>query len=172
MNSTTTATIDELGDAFKESLERKGVMGKLRASLRSELYKCLQSSVQHTRETNPSSSKEGVDLPLLASLPMKTGIPPENGIIDQLFIEYLEFNKYSYTLSTFQEELSGETQSEEAHDRDVSRKAFKTDLGVTQKQNCRYQYAGSSSLKVPLIYGIVKAANNDSDREGHNFVNK
>lgn len=165
MNCTPTATVNELNEAFKESLERNGVMRKLRASLRLELFKCLQTSVQRTDNNLYSSSNEEEDSSALASKPIQINVPPENAIIDQLFIEYLEFNRYSYTLNIFRSEFSSETPVEGGCPRDVSVRAVEKDFGMTQQQDACHKNTGSSKLKVPLIYGIVTAAGNHSDRK-------
>ena len=72
------ATIDELKDALRETLESKGVLGELKSRVRAEIFAALQD-----QDTPP---------PRLCN---------ENLIINELFREYLEYNCYLNTLSVF-----------------------------------------------------------------------
>ncbi|XP_004225990.1 centrosomal protein 20-like [Ciona intestinalis] len=68
------ATVDALKKALVESLETKGVMGKLKAQVRTEVYKAMD---------DPS-----VEKPKLSN---------ENLLINELIREYLQFNRYKYS---------------------------------------------------------------------------
>lgn len=72
------ATIDELKDVLKETLEDKGVLAELRAKIRSEIFNTLNDKQQ--QKPQPSN---------------------ENLIINELIKEYLIFNNYTHALSVF-----------------------------------------------------------------------
>uniref|UniRef100_A0A3Q2QS26 Centrosomal protein 20 n=1 Tax=Fundulus heteroclitus TaxID=8078 RepID=A0A3Q2QS26_FUNHE len=65
------ATISELKNAVRETLESHGVLGQLRARIRAEVF----SALDERRDARPSLSRE-------------------NLLINELIREYLEFNKY------------------------------------------------------------------------------
>ncbi|XP_054956234.2 LOW QUALITY PROTEIN: polycystin-1-like [Pan paniscus] len=64
------------GNVLKDTLEKKGVLGHLKARIRAEVFNALDDD----REPRPSLSHE-------------------NLLINELIREYLEFNKYKYTAS-------------------------------------------------------------------------
>ncbi|KAM4594104.1 centrosomal protein 20 [Fundulus diaphanus] len=70
------ATISELKNAVRETLESRGVLGQLRARIRAEVF----SALDERRDARPSLSRE-------------------NLLINELIREYLEFNKYRNTAS-------------------------------------------------------------------------
>ncbi|XP_058290049.1 centrosomal protein 20 isoform X3 [Hylobates moloch] len=70
------ATVAELKAVLKDTLEKKGVLGHLKARIRAEVFSALDDD----REPRPSLSHE-------------------NLLINELIREYLEFNKYKYTAS-------------------------------------------------------------------------
>ncbi|KAI8501228.1 Centrosomal protein 20 [Branchiostoma belcheri] len=76
MAATSRATMDELKNVLKESLEARGVMGQLQARVRAEIFKSMQDPLEEKPRLNH-----------------------ENMLINELIREYLEFNKYNYTQS-------------------------------------------------------------------------
>ncbi|XP_054298054.1 centrosomal protein 20 isoform X5 [Pongo pygmaeus] len=70
------ATVAELKAVLKDTLEKKGVLGHLKARIRAEVFNALDDD----HEPRPSLSHE-------------------NLLINELIREYLEFNKYKYTAS-------------------------------------------------------------------------
>ncbi|MEQ2268396.1 Centrosomal protein 20 [Xenotaenia resolanae] len=70
------ATISELKNAVRETLESRGVLGQLKARIRAEVF----SALDEHRGARPSLSHE-------------------NLLINELIREYLEFNKYRNTAS-------------------------------------------------------------------------
>ncbi|XP_032896165.1 centrosomal protein 20 isoform X1 [Amblyraja radiata] len=70
------ATVSELKAVLKETLEKRGVMGQLKARIRAEVFSALDDQ----SEPRPPLSHE-------------------NLLINELIREYLEFNKYKYTAS-------------------------------------------------------------------------
>lgn len=67
---------DEVPRVLKDTLEKKGVLGHLKARIRAEVFSALDDD----HEPRPSLSHE-------------------NLLINELIREYLEFNKYKYTAS-------------------------------------------------------------------------
>uniref|UniRef100_A0A673VSZ4 Centrosomal protein 20 n=1 Tax=Suricata suricatta TaxID=37032 RepID=A0A673VSZ4_SURSU len=75
------ATVAELKAVLRDTLEKRGVLGHLKARIRAEVYNTLND------ESEPP--------------------PPlshENLLINELIREYLEFNKYKYTASVLMSE--------------------------------------------------------------------
>ncbi|KAI5139918.1 Centrosomal Protein 20 [Manis pentadactyla] len=70
------ATVTDLKAVLKDTLEKRGVLGHLRARIRAEIFSALDDE----REPRPQLSHE-------------------NLLINELIREYLEFNKYKYTAS-------------------------------------------------------------------------
>lgn len=94
--------MDELKDLVIQSLETKGVLGQLRAQLRSCVFKCIdeqdenESGRSQFHWENPHAQK------------VTKG---NEKLVAELFREYLEFYKMDYTLNIFGPEanLSGST---------------------------------------------------------------
>lgn len=80
------ASINELKEVLKETLEERGVLTKIRAQIRSEIFSTLN------------------DVP-----PNRPELSKENEIVNELIREYLAFNGYQHTLSVFLPE-SGQPQ--------------------------------------------------------------
>ncbi|KAM8950658.1 centrosomal protein 20 isoform 2-T2 [Lycaon pictus] len=70
------ATVAELKAVLKDTLEKRGVLGHLKARIRAEVFSALDD------ESEP-----------------RPPLSHENLIINELIREYLEFNKYKYTAS-------------------------------------------------------------------------
>lgn len=63
------SSFEELRSAVQDSLEHNGSLGEIRAKLRAEIF----SALQHPTETKPK-------------------LPNENLIINELILEYLNYN--------------------------------------------------------------------------------
>lgn len=72
------ATIEDMKNVLKDTLEERGVLSELRAKLRMEIFNSLND--------------KPVDKPKLSN---------ENLVINELIREYLIFNNYAHTLSVF-----------------------------------------------------------------------
>ena len=118
MNNTTGATLGELSQALKETLQYKGVLHDLKASLRAEVFSCLEAE-----EIVPPT------------------LPNENLLINEIILEYLQFNGYNHAASVLSAE-SGQP------DQGLGMMLVKEELGVSQTSS-----RGSS---LPIIYGIVE----------------
>ncbi|KAJ6664763.1 hypothetical protein lerEdw1_005735 [Lerista edwardsae] len=70
------ATVRELKAVLKDTLEKRGVMGQIKARIRAEVFNAMDDQ----REQRPALSHE-------------------NLLINELIREYLEFNRYKYTSS-------------------------------------------------------------------------
>ncbi|XP_029433023.1 lisH domain-containing protein FOPNL [Rhinatrema bivittatum] len=75
------ATVAELKAVLKDTLEKRGVLGQLKARIRAEVFNALDDQ----REPRPS-------------------LCHENLLINELIREYLEFNQYKYTASVLSAE--------------------------------------------------------------------
>jgi lisH domain-containing protein FOPNL len=110
------ASIQELTAALKDHLESKGVLDKVRSSLRAEIYNTINDkSLQIHKPTN------------------------ENYLLNELIREYLEYNNYNYTNSTFETE-SGNDKAP------LDRNFLSRQLGVSESEDTR---------AVPLLYALV-----------------
>lgn len=89
-------SVEELAIAFKESLDRGGKLHNIRASLRSEVFQCLQHSIKTKKQVDDKSQDE-FDL----------CVPEEVELCHGLIIEYLRHNGLIHTLSTFKAETEG-----------------------------------------------------------------
>ncbi|XP_068607437.1 centrosomal protein 20 [Brachionichthys hirsutus] len=125
------AAVNELKCAIKGTLESSGVLGQLKARIRAEVF----SALENQREPRPTLSHE-------------------NLIINQLILEYLEFNKYRYTASV----LSAESGQPKVP---LDRQFLANELKVSED---------SSSKSVPLLYGLVSHFLNSCDNDGKMFL--
>ena len=74
-------SVEELKNALKETLEQRGVLNKIKALMRQEIYEAIEN------DDNP-----------------KPQLSKENMIINELIKEYLNYNDYSHSSSVFQSE--------------------------------------------------------------------
>ena len=70
------ASLEDLKNVLRETLEQKGVLNEIKAKIRSEIFTALDSENQG-----------------------KPKISPENVLINEMIREYLEYNRYYNTLS-------------------------------------------------------------------------
>ncbi|KAM8934200.1 centrosomal protein 20 [Pelodytes ibericus] len=75
------ATVSDLKAVLKDTLEKRGVIGQLKASVRAEVFEALDDQ----SEPRPPLSRE-------------------NLLINEMIREYLEYNKYKYTASVLNAE--------------------------------------------------------------------
>lgn len=73
------ASVNELKEVLKETLEEKGVLSQIRARIRTEIFNTLNDGSAGNR---PKPSME-------------------NEIINELIRDYLKFNHYDHTLAVF-----------------------------------------------------------------------
>ncbi|KAG4108503.1 FOP N terminal dimerization domain-containing protein [Neocallimastix lanati (nom. inval.)] len=102
------ATYEDLKEVLKESLEVKGIINKIKANIRSEVFKAIDDEDQE-----------------------KPKLSYENLIVNELIREYLEFNNYKFTLSVF---LSESNQPNDALDKNFLTKELKVKLDKDSQQ--------------------------------------
>jgi lisH domain-containing protein FOPNL len=78
--------MNDLKDALKETLEEKGVLNEVRATIREAIYKSLENDEKR-----------------------KPQLTDENLLINELIREYLRYNNYHHSVSVFTSE-SGQPQ--------------------------------------------------------------
>jgi lisH domain-containing protein FOPNL len=71
-------SVDELKSALRETLDRRGILGTMRANLQAEIFTAIDSQ----DDARPVLSYE-------------------NMLMNELIREYLEFNQYKHSLSVF-----------------------------------------------------------------------
>lgn len=108
------SNVDELKTAVRGILENNGVINEVKTKLRGEIFKSLQDD----NEATPPPNKE-------------------NAIINELIIEYLEFNNYRNTASLLKTE-SGQTGPQ------LPRSLLCEELNVIDETS-----------NIPLLYGLV-----------------
>ncbi|GMH64421.1 hypothetical protein TrST_g2496 [Triparma strigata] len=113
--STASATLKDLSSALHSTLHYKGTISKLTSMVRAEVHSCLDM--------------DDVPPPVL---------PNENLIINELILEYLQFNGYGHAASVLRAE------SGQPKEGSVDVHFVKSELGV------------SSSSNVPTLYGCVE----------------
>lgn len=92
-----TASADELREALRSSLEQRGVLGDMRARLRAEIFKAI--------DTNDDTPQR---------------MPIETVVACDVFRDFLRFAGYSQTLSVFEAEAAlGDELTREALARDL-----------------------------------------------------
>lgn len=77
-------------------MERGGKLNNIRASLRSEVFQCLQHSIKIKKQVDDKSQDE-----------FDICVPEEVELCHGLIIEYLRYNGLIHTLSTFKAETEG-----------------------------------------------------------------
>ena len=143
------ATFDELTAALKETLDRRGALRQIRASLRAEAFAALHNAAEQV-EDQESYDASGRRPPLR----------PENEVINELIRDYLEFNGYLGTASVLEVEAGitgnggGGDGGGNDGDRELSREMIKLELGVTEGMKSK---KGKATKKIPLLYGIIEA---------------
>ncbi|CAB1116583.1 unnamed protein product [Ectocarpus sp. CCAP 1310/34] len=120
-------TIDDLKQALVENLEHRGVLGKLRAKVRAEVF--------HTLE----GPQEGV---------LPTPLSNENLLINELVRDYLSYNGYSNALGVFMAE------SGQPIERSLDRGFIRDELGLSERRDSTDH---GSARPLPLLYGITHA---------------
>eukprot|EP00729_Bicosta_minor_P020879 gene20879-3333_t len=113
------ATAEELKSALKQTLDARGVLGRVRAQIRSEIFSALDDEA----EQPPAVSNE-------------------NMLINELIREYLEYNHYSYTQSTFLTEVGHRGQP-------LDRSFLEQELNVADGMPM------GAGKRLPLLYGLV-----------------
>ena len=148
------ATFQELTDAFKESLQRKGVLDKIRATLRAEMYHALEQNssvlMMAATSSSPSSSNNAAHHGLKSSLPP----PLEHFMINEMVHEYLCFHGYTHTASVL------ESESEMGSENNLGRDFIQREIGFTSVRSPD----ASNISDVPLLYELVETMRKSNKR--------
>ncbi len=75
------ATLEDLKNVLKETLDKRGVLSQIKAKIRAEIFASLE--------------QEAAGKPKLSQ---------ENLLINELIREYLQYNSYLHTMSVFTQE--------------------------------------------------------------------
>jgi len=73
------ASLEDLKNVLRETLEQKGVLNKVKSQIRAEIFTALDAD----------------------NVQGKPQVPQENVLINELIREYLEYNQYYNTASVF-----------------------------------------------------------------------
>ncbi|KAL9642065.1 hypothetical protein ABK040_004114 [Willaertia magna] len=122
-------SLEQLKDALKENLEKRGVLNKIRANLRAEIFNTFE---EENQEANPLFKK---------SKPVPSDI---QFLINELILEYLEYNHFQYSKSVL---LKESNQQEER----IERKLLVNELNIKKM----YHEDGDNNQPIPLLYHIV-----------------
>nr|XP_006119651.1 lisH domain-containing protein FOPNL isoform X2 [Pelodiscus sinensis] len=112
---------------LKDTLEKRGALGQIKARIRAEVFNALDDQ----SEPRPPLSHE-------------------NLLINELIREYLEYNKYKYSVSV----LTAESGQPEVP---LDRQFLARELNIAEDPNRR---------SIPLLYGILAHFLRDSKEEG------
>ena len=140
------ATFDELTAALKETLDRRGALRQIRASLRAEAFAALHNAAEQMEEENQESDASGTS--------RRPPLRPENAVINELIRDYLEFNGYLGAASVLEVEAGFAGGGND--DRELSREMIKLELGVIENDNGVKSKKAGTKKKIPLLYGIIE----------------
>lgn len=149
-----TVSREDLALAFKERLQRMGKLDDIRASLRSEVFQCLQNSQQ---KDNPESDKlhdRKCDSDVV--------LPIELELCHGLILEYLQCSGLVHTLSTYRVETSvihssGQLTNNERLMRRMMEELYMCHSGEDKdayRKDTPYQ--GKKRDTIPLLFRIVR----------------
>lgn len=101
------ASIDDLKNVLKETLDNRGALNQIRARIRAEVFSALDDQTD-----------------------MKPVLSNENMFINELIREYLEFNKYKYTSTVLTAE-SGQPKDP------IDREFLSSELGIRESSKSK-----------------------------------
>ncbi|EFC38614.1 hypothetical protein NAEGRDRAFT_52938 [Naegleria gruberi] len=136
-------SLEEIKDILKDNLEKRGVLNKIRANLRAEIFKTFEEQ-DHDETTEYWLKKQ-------SSKPKPSDI---QFLINELFIEYLEYNNMDYTKSVFLKECN---QPQERLDK----RFLAHELNIRKT----YDEMDEDGDSVPLLYSIIHRLRNENVRE-------
>ena len=147
------ATFDELTAALKETLDRRGALRQIRASLRAEAFAALRNAVEQVEEEDQESDDAS------GSAYRRPPLRPENAVINELIRDYLEFHEYLGAASVLEVEAGIVSNGDGGgnDDRELSREMIKLELGLIENVDGMKSKKGKTKKKIPLLYGIIEA---------------
>ena len=147
------ATFDELTAALKETLDRRGALRQIRASLRAEAFEALRNAAEQVEEEDQESDDAS------GSAYRRPPLRPENAVINELIRDYLEFHGYLGAASVLEVEAGIVSNGDGGgnDDRELSREMIKLELGLIENVDGKKSKQGKTKKKIPLLYGIIEA---------------
>lgn len=159
-------SIQEFTDAIQESLHRKGVLNKMRAMLRANIMDCLEA-IPRTSLTSSSTTcsdnnnknknnKNKNNNNNTCKGEKKWQTRPENTLINELILEYLEFNGYDHTVSVLSVETNHAPKS--SFER-LDRMFIEQELGIcqTNRKDGEGVTDAAGVAPLPMLYVMVEA---------------
>ena len=146
------ASLEDLKNVLRETLEQKGVLGEIKAKIRAEVFTALDS--------------ENAGKPQLSN---------ENMIVNEMIKEYLEYNGYYNSASVLVAE-SG-SPAEPPFDKEYLRKKFSISNNRTSK-NVPLLYGILTTNSSEIIFGLRPEMGEEMetsaafDRENYASMNK
>ena len=146
------ATFDELTAALKETLDRRGALRQIRASLRAEAFAALRNAAEQVEEEDQESDDAS------GSAYRRPPLRPENAVINELIRDYLEFHGYLGAASVLEVEAGIVSNGDGGgnDDRELSREMIKLELGLVENVDGMKSKKGKTKKKIPLLYGIIE----------------
>ena len=123
------ASIEDLKNVLRETLEQKGALQKIKAEIRAEIFTAMDAD-----------NTKG-----------KPQAPPENVLINEMIREYLEFNGYYNSASVFITE-SGQP-VDPPFDRNYIERKLQIQSNVAASASVQSQM--TKGQQVPLLYEIT-----------------
>ena len=173
-------SVNDLACAMKESLERMGKLDSIRASLRSQVFQCLQSSLQikqqqeqQTQQSSFDSNKHETKLESRHDLIM-VDAPIEFDLCQYLIVDYLKCCGFQHTLSTFKAESGDTRMNNRTHDsaklatseqimrriiQDLERVNHRRNKENLQLEEENVEEDTSNSMNLPTLFSIIKHLN-------------
>lgn len=147
------ATFDELTAALKETLDRRGALRQIRASLQAEAFAALRDAAEQVEEEDQESNDAS------GSAYRRPPLRPENAVINELIRDYLEFHGYLGAASVLEVEAGIVSNGDGGgnDDRELSREMIKLELGLIENVDGMKSKKGKTKKKIPLLYGIIEA---------------
>ena len=146
------ATFDELTAALKETLDRRGALRQIRASLRAEAFVALRNAAEQVEEEDQESDDAS------GSAYRRPPLRPENAVINELIRDYLEFHGHLGAASVLEVEAGIVSNGDGGgnDDRELSREMIKLELGLVENVDGMKSKKGKTKKKIPLLYGIIE----------------
>ena len=143
-------SLEEIKQVLKDNLEKRGVLNKIRANLRAEIFRTFE-------EQTHIGGDEGGDVDFWVK---KERARPKSSdmqfLINELIMEYLEFNHYGYSKSVFIKE-SNQT------DERLDKRFLSHELNIHKTYDEMEE--DEQDQPIPLLYTIVNRLRNENLRE-------
>ncbi|KAF0972988.1 hypothetical protein FDP41_008652 [Naegleria fowleri] len=153
-------SLEEIKDVLKDNLEKRGVLNKIRANLRAEIFKAFEQSED---PANTSLSEPQAEFWL-----KKEQLRPQPSemqfLINELIIEYLEYNHFDYSASVFKKECN---QPEERFDHRFL--AHELNLRTTYEE---IEEEEEHQETIPLLFKIIHKLRNENINEKRANINQ